>query len=140
MNPIIRNILAVIAGLIAGGVVNIELVNLGPILVPMPAGADVTTIEGLKASMHLMKPINFLMPFLAHALGTLAGAYLAALIASGHKMKFALGIGFFFLAGGITGVIMYPSPMWFNVLDLVVAYLPMAYLAGRLAEKLPVTQ
>ena len=38
---------------------------------------------------------------LAHALGTFAGAFLAALIAANHKMKFAPGIGVFFLMGGI---------------------------------------
>jgi hypothetical protein len=47
-------------------------------------------------------------------------------------MKFALVIGLFFLAGGIANIIMLPSPTWFTVLDLVGAYLPMGYLAGRL--------
>jgi hypothetical protein len=28
---------------------------------------------------------------------------------------------------------MMPAPMWFNVMDLVGAYLPMAYLGGKLA-------
>jgi hypothetical protein len=28
---------------------------------------------------------------------------------------------------------MLPAPMWFNVVDLVGAYLPMAWLGGRLA-------
>ena len=40
-------------------------------LIPPPEGADVTTLEGLKTSMHLFQPKHFLMPFLAHALGTL---------------------------------------------------------------------
>jgi hypothetical protein len=32
------------------------------------------------------------MPFLASALGTFAGAYLAALIATNNKIKFTLGV------------------------------------------------
>jgi hypothetical protein len=48
-----------------GGAVNMLLVNLGGILIPAPKGADVTTMEGFKASIHLFKPINFLFPFLA---------------------------------------------------------------------------
>ncbi|TGL88194.1 hypothetical protein EHQ68_10195 [Leptospira congkakensis] len=44
----------------------------GKIILP-PKGADVTTMEGLKASIHLFEPEHFLFPFLAHALGTLVG-------------------------------------------------------------------
>jgi hypothetical protein len=133
MNPIIRNILAVIAGIVVGSTVNMGLVTIGPAVIPPPEGTDVTSMEGLKASMHLFGPQNFIFPFLAHALGTLAGAWLAALIASSHKLKFALAIGVFFLIGGIVNVLMLPSPVWFTILDLVVAYIPMGWLGGKLA-------
>ena len=133
MNPTIRNILAVIIGCLAGGCLNLEIVMNSSFFVPPSAGTDLTTAEGLKAAIHLMRPIHFLMPFLAHALGTLAGAYVAAIIAASHKMKIALVIGVVSMAGGIAGVLMYPSPMWFNVLDLVGAYIPMAYLGAKLA-------
>lgn len=104
-------------------------------IIPPPKGADVTTMEGLKASLHLFKPINFLMPFLAHAIGTLVGAYIAALIAANHKMKFAVSIGVFFLIGGIANVMMLPSPVWFTIVDLAGAYIPMAYIGGKLVVK-----
>jgi hypothetical protein len=133
MNPIIKNILAVVAGVIIGSVVNMLFVNLGPMLIPPPEGADITTMEGLKETMHLFKPQNFLFPFLAHALGTLVGAFVAAKFAANNKMKFALGIGALFLIGGIYIAFQLPSPTWFTVLDLVVAYLPMGWLGGRLA-------
>jgi len=132
MNPKLKNILAVIAGLIGGSIVNMSIIMMSGSVIPPPAGADVTTAEGLKASMHLFEPKHFIMPFLAHALGTLAGAFLAALIAATHKFKFGVAIGFVFLAGGIANVMMLPSPLWFTILDLVVAYLPMAYIGGRL--------
>lgn len=133
MNPIIKNILAVVAGVIIGSFVNMLFVNLGPMLIPPPEGADITTMEGLKETMHLFKPQNFLFPFLAHALGTLVGAFVAAKFAANNKMKFALGIGALFLIGGIYIAFQLPSPTWFTVLDLVVAYLPMGWLGGRLA-------
>ena len=75
------------------------------------------------------------MPFLAHALGTLVGAYIAATIAVNHKMKFALVIGGWFLLGGIVNIFMLPSPIWFTVVDLAGAYIPMAYIGGKLAIK-----
>ena len=133
MHPVIKNILAVIAGIIIGSVVNMGIIMLSSHIIPLPAGVDPTNSESLKASMHLFAPKHFLMPFLAHALGTFIGALITALIAVKHKMIFALVIGTFFLIGGIANIFMLPSPTWFTVLDLVVAYLPMGWLGGKLA-------
>lgn len=132
MHPILKNVLAIVAGLVIGAVVNMSIVMLSGSIIPPPEGADVTTTEGLRASIHLFKPINFLMPFLAHAIGTLVGAFVAAKFAANNKMIIALAIAVFFLAGGVSMVFMVPSPMWFNVIDLVGAYLPMGYLSGKL--------
>jgi hypothetical protein len=65
-------------------------------------------------------------------LGTLVGAFIAAKVAASHKMMFALGIGVFFLLGGIMMVLMFGGPVWFAVLDLLGAYLPMGFLGGIL--------
>lgn len=135
MNPIVRNILAVIAGIVIGSIVNMTLITVSGSIIPPPEGADVTTMEGLKASMALFQPKHFIMPFLAHALGTLVGAVIAALVAGTRKMTFAMVIGCLFLIGGVINVILLPSPVWFAILDVVGAYIPMAYLGGKLAIK-----
>ncbi len=108
MNPIVRNIIAVVAGLILGGVVNMGIITISGSIIPPPEGADVTTPEGLKASIHLFEPIHFLMPFLAHAMGTFVGALVASLIAANRKMLLAIVIGLFNLTGGIVAVTMFP--------------------------------
>jgi len=135
MNPIIRNTLAVISGLVLGSVVNMGIIMISGSIIPPPEGADVTTMEGLKESMHLFQPKHFLFPFLAHALGTLVGAIITAIIAANHKMKFALVIGVFFLIGGIINIVMLPSPTWFTIVDLVGAYIIMAWIGGKLVER-----
>lgn len=135
MNPLIKNILAVLAGLIIGSFVNMGIIMISGSIIQPPSGADVTTMEGLKESIHLFEPKHFIFPFLAHALGTLAGAFLATLISSNHKIKIALLIGIFFLIGGITNIVMLPSPTWFTIVDLVGAYIPMAWLGFKLAER-----
>lgn len=135
MNLILKNILAVILGIIIGGTVNMLIINYSGLLIAPPEGVDTTTAEGLKEGIHLFEPKHYLMPFLAHALGTFVGAYLAARIAATHKMKFAMAIGCVFLLGGIGAVVMIPAPLWFNITDLVLAYIPMAWLAGRFALK-----
>ena len=134
MNPIVKNIIAVIAGFILGSIINMSLITVSGSIIPAPNGADVTTLEGLKATIHLFEPKHFLFPFLAHALGTLGGAFVAAKIAANHKLKFAMSIGFLFLAGGIANIMMLPSPLWFTLVDLVGAYLPMAFVGFRLAS------
>lgn len=133
MPTVARNVLAVVAGVVVGSLVNMGLVNIGPAVVPLPEGADVSTPERMRASMELFTPVNFVFPFLAHALGTLAGAFVAAKLAASHALKLAVGIGVFFLLGGIAAVVMLGGPLWFIVADLVVAYVPMGYLGAVLA-------
>ena len=134
MNPMAKNVLAVISGVVVGSLVNMGLINIGPLVVPLPEGADSSTMENLRDSMELFTPVNFLFPFLAHALGTLGGAFVAAKVATSHQVKFAIGIGVFFLIGGATMVIMIGGPMWFNLTDILLAYIPMGYFGGVLAR------
>ena len=112
MHPIIRNVLAVVGGLVVGSVVNMGIITLSGSIIPPPDGADVTTTEGLKASMHLFQPKHFIIPFLAHAFGTFVGALVAALLAASQPMRLALGVGAFFIVGGIASIFMLPSPLW----------------------------
>jgi hypothetical protein len=95
-----------------------------------------TTMEGLAATMHLLEPKHFIFPFLAHALGTLVGGAIAAAIAANRKLTYAIVIGVFFLAGGVLNAFWLPSPGWFNALDLVLAYIPMAWLGFKVYEKI----
>jgi hypothetical protein len=135
MVTFVKNSIAVLAGLVLGSAVNMAIITISGYIIPPPAGADVTTMEGLKESLHLFEPQHFIMPFLAHALGTFSGALLAAIIAPKNKMRFALAIGFFFLVGGIANVLLLPSPIWFTALDIILAYIPIAYLAGYLITR-----
>ena len=48
---------------------------------------------------------------------------------------FAIVIGVFFLAGGIAASYMLSnSPDWFKALDLIAAYIPMAWLGGNIGS------
>ena len=132
---IVRNIIGVIAGILIGSFVNIFIVELGPKFFPLPAGVNLTTEEGLKAGMSLMQPEHFIAPFLAHAIGTLVAAFIATLVAISRRKNIANFIAVFFMAGGAIEVATLPSPMWFNLLDLIVAYVPMGMLGFSLATR-----
>jgi hypothetical protein len=132
---IIRNIVGVIAGVLIGSYVNMFIVNLGPTFFPLPEGVNITTEEGLKAGMSLMQPEHFIAPFLAHAIGTLVATFIAALIAVSRRKIITRVISLLYLSGGAYMVTILPSPMWFNLLDLIVAYVPMGMLGYWLATR-----
>lgn len=135
MGKAIRIILAVVGGMAVGSIVNMGLVMLSPLVIPPPPGVDVTDMDSLAESMHLFESRHFVFPFLAHAAGTLAGAFAAVMIAGGHRLKISMLIGSLFLLGGIANVMMLPAPGWYMGVDLIGAYLPMAWIGGRLTGK-----
>ncbi len=134
MKPVIRNTLAVLSGIVAGSVINMGLISISSFVIPPPEGADATTMEGLREAMHLFGPEHFLFPFLAHALGTFAGAAVAAFMAISHKMRTAMIVGCFFLLGGIINAYLLPAPGWFIAVDLILAYIPFAWAGARLVS------
>ncbi|MFT4761536.1 MAG: hypothetical protein ACI9XO_003353 [Paraglaciecola sp.] len=134
MHPIFRNVLAIIAGVIVGGVVNMGLISISGSIVPLPKGVDPSSVESIAENLHLYQAKHFIMPFLAHALGTLAGAFVAASIVVNNNRMFGVVIGVFFLVGGVMACLVIPAPTWFIVLDLIMAYIPMGYLGGKLAS------
>lgn len=133
MNKILRNILAVIGGWFLGSIVNMGLIMVSGSIIPPPEGVDMTSPEGMTAAMHLLEAKHFVFPFLAHALGSLFGAFIAAKIASNYKKVFALVIGGLFFIGGIIASLLIPAPTWFIVTDLVLSYIPMAWIGWKLA-------
>ena len=135
MKNALRIALAIVAGLVIGSIVNMGFIVLGGKLVPLPAGADATTMEGLKGSLHLLQPKNFIFPFLAHAIGTLTGAFLTSWLAPTRGMTMAFIIGGLFFVGGIIACFQIPAPKWFMVCDLVFAYFPMAFIGFKLTPK-----
>ncbi len=131
MHPILRNILGVIIGLFVGGGINMAIIIFGTMLIPGPEGMIAGDPDSVQAHAHLFRSHHIIVPLLAHGLGTLVGAFLAAMIGASRKMILAMIVGAFFLVGGIM-MAQYPFPMWMKVVDLVVAYIPMAWLGGRL--------
>ena len=128
MNSIIKNILALIGGGLVAMVVNMGLIITGNQLIPF--SDNINPMNAMNWEMRY-----FIFPFLAHAIGTLSGAYIAAKFSASYHMLFAICIGIFFLSGGISMVFILPAPIWFIVIDLVFAYLPMGWLGWKISNK-----
>lgn len=135
MKPIFKNIMAVVLGWLGGSVINMGLIQTGHLLFPIQ-GIDPDDMGALAAVMPTLGTEYFIFPFLAHALGTLIGASLAGIIAANHKMAFSLSIGGLFLVGGILVNYMLPGPLWFAIVDILIAYIPMAWIGGIIAGKI----
>jgi hypothetical protein len=136
MRNLLRNALAILAGIAIGGGVNMALITFSPSVIAPPAGVDVNSTESLRASMHLFEPRHFVMPFLAHAIGTFAGALAAHLIAATYRVPIAYAIGAIFLCGGVAASFMIPAPGWFIAVDLLAAYLPMSWVGIQLGTRM----
>lgn len=132
---VVRNILAVVLGFVIGSVVNMAVIAAGHAIMPPPAGFDGTSMEGVASTIHLLRPIDFIVPFLAHALGPLVGVLVAMFIAASGRKIIAIILGCIFLAGGIAANIMIPAPTWFRIVDIVFAYIPMAFLGWKVSGK-----
>jgi hypothetical protein len=135
MKTFLRCVVALVLGPVVGGSVNMGIIVASPHVIPPPAGVDVNDAKSIGASIHLFEPKHFLFPFLAHALGTLCGAVVGFLVAARFQSTIAYLIGALFLAGGIAAASMIPAPTWFIALDLLVAYLPMAWLGAVIGRK-----
>jgi len=133
MNPILRNVLAVLVGAIVGGLLNSGIIQLSPSVFPYPEGIDMNDIGSIKANIHLFTGGNFLMTWLAHAAGTLVGAFITAKLAASNQKALAVLIGGLFIIGGIMAAMMIGGPVWFTAVDILTAYIPMAFLGWKLA-------
>lgn len=129
-------VLAVVAGLFVGGMVNMGVLSLIPNFFPYPEGLDPNLPEDIATFMQTAPIGAFALVWLAHWGQAFIGGIVAALIApGGKKMMSAMIVGVFSLVGGIMVSFMIPSPMWNLIVDLL-GYLPLAWLGGMIGKKL----
>lgn len=136
MKNLAINVLAVVLGLVVGSIVNMGMIMVGSLVIPPPEGVNTADLESIKASMHLYGPEQFIVPFVAHALGTLIGALVTCLVAVSNRVAMTFVTGGLFLLGGILAATMIPAPLWFIVIDLTLAYLPMAWLGTKWGKRI----
>ena len=122
-------------GAVIGGLVNGATIAIGTMIIPAPAGFDQSTTENFAKTAHLLQPINFITPFVAHALGALVGSLVAMFIAASYRLIIAMIIGLLFMAGGIAVAFIAPIPVWYTIIDLLLAYIPMAFIGYKLSGK-----
>lgn len=132
---IIKSILAIIAGIVVGSIINAAIIFLCNAIFGAPEGMVLWDEESVKAHADKLTTANFIGTLLAHQLGTLVGAFTTAKIAPFRKMIFPLVVGVWFLAGGIYAVSLIMPPVWFSIGDILL-YVPVAIIGGKLGGTL----
>ena len=127
MNPILKNALAIIVATVAMMAANMAVLMACSIVVPDLAQVNLHALAGLEL-------LYFLPPFLAHSLGTLVGAVIATKMATSEKCGAAITVGAIHLAGGVAATFMIDAPTWYDLIDVSLAYIPVAWIGWKLAK------
>jgi len=136
----VRNILAVIAGLVVGMVVNIAFVMVNLALFPMPEGTDMNDPTAFAGYVETLPATAFILVLAAHLGQSFVGGWVAARLGASRPVLLALIVGVFTLLGGIANAMQVPMPAWMYVefpLYLVVAWAAGVLEARRRALSAP---
>jgi len=132
----IRSILTVIVGILAGSA-SVWLLELaGHRLYPPPAGLDLENLEALKQYVASAPTGMFLALLAAWAGGAFVGGGVAALLSERRRAVHALVVGAAQTAFAVIQFTMIPHPLWFMLLGVAI-FLPSAALAGLLVGREP---
>lgn len=132
----IRGILSIIVGILAGVVTILLLELAGHHFYPPPAGLDPQNVEAFQQYVATA-PAGMLLSILAAwAGGAFVGGGVAALLSERRRNWHALAVGAIQTMLAIAQFSMVPHPFWFMVLGVTI-FLPMAGLAGLLVGREP---
>jgi hypothetical protein len=133
----IRRVLAVLLGLIAGGVFNMALVTVSQAVYPLPEGVDPNDFEAFRAHVqaHGLPTGSLMMVLAAHIGGSFVSGFVCGAIAMRPRYLAAAILGVFWACGGVAMLMMLPSPIWFAAAD-VLLYVPGALLGAKLGGAL----
>ena len=127
----IRNVLAVLLGLIVGNIAIMGLHYLGMEFYPLPEGTNMNDMNAIAEYIKIAPTGALLMVIVAHIGGTFLAGLSTGLVSRNNITAYIVG-GFFTLAG-VYNLYMLPHPIWFNIEAIL--YLPAAIYGFKLIAK-----
>jgi len=126
---VLRNVAAVIAGLVVGMIVTLALIQLNTVFFPLPAGVDLTDTAQMKNVIQGMPAAAWILVVAALLGQAFVGGCVAARLSAPRPMMLAMIVGVLSLAGGSANAQMLSAPVctWIEM----PFYPVVAWLAGR---------
>jgi hypothetical protein len=130
----IRNLLAVLSGIVLGILAIGIFESIGHTLFTVPQDIVQTTEnQDTEALFALISPQMLLFVMLAYILGSIVGGFITSLISKRTMPSIITGGAI--MLGGMINLFMIPHPMWFILVSFVI-YIPFALIGGLLAMKI----
>lgn len=116
----VRVILGVVAGIIAGSLCIWGVETLNHILHPYPAGMKANDMEAFKSYIENLPFLGKFMVIVGYALGALVAGFISTKIARNRKPTAAVVCGLIFLSFTIYNMMVLPTPIWFWILGILI--------------------
>ena len=129
---VIRNISAVVVGLVIGMAFNMAMVVLNTALHPMPAGVGFDDPEGMAAYIATLPLMALVLVLMAHVGQAFFGGLVAAVISGNASMVVAMIVGVLSMLAGIANMLSMPLPAWMWI--EIPLYLLAAWCAARIVR------
>jgi hypothetical protein len=132
MNPVVRGVLAVIAGMLVALVLIVVVQVIGTRVYPPPP-MNRASIESIKAAIAQVPLVSLLFVLLSYTAGSVAGGWVVARFAPRDKMVHAMTLAGLLFCLGIVNLTSLPHPTWFWVASSAVYWLG-AWSGAKAAE------
>jgi len=130
----VRNVLAVLAGLLVAGFTVFVVETIGHTVYPPPVGFDPTNPAGMAAIMGQAPFGALLFVIVAYACGACAGGAVAARLRPAAPIAHAITVGLVLTGAGVLNLLTIPHPVWMAIATAVV-FVPAAWLGGRFLDR-----
>lgn len=135
MNPKLRALFAVLAGILAGGLVIMLVEMLSPHTPPV--GMNINDPAKMSEWIATLPMSAFALLLLAYLLGSAVGGWVANQVAAKSHYRPALLVGFGLFVAGVMNLIAIPHPMWFAVASSII-YFVGAWIGGRVVNRVKI--
>jgi len=128
---VLRNVGAIVAGLVVGMVVNLAIVQVNTAFFPLPEGVDLTDTNAMRDAVQALPAASWILVFVAHIGQAFVGGWVAARLSVSELLRNALIVGILSMAAGIANAVMLSAPAWTWI--EMPFYPAAAWVAGRMA-------
>ncbi len=108
----LRNIGAVVLGLVLGMAINMGLILANMSLFPGPEGLDFNDTQAMADYVGGLPTQAMFLPMLAHVAQAACGGWVAARLGASHVQVLAMIVGVLTVVGSVMNFVQLPSPIW----------------------------